>query len=105
MTCTACKELTEITDLTRPYTVRTCAKCGRKIKQRHPGAHGVGLNVQKGDQIVLPAGFLTLSANPLKGTGHFSSAGLKWFAELVFGNRPCNQEAPPRFSCCAAGDP
>ena len=72
-------------DLSRPYVVRACAKCGRPIKLREPGAHGIGFKINKGDQVVMPAEFLTLSANPLKGTGQFSSHGLKWFAEMVFG--------------------
>lgn len=85
MACKACAKLKDITDLSRPYTVRTCKKCGRQIKLRTPGAHGIGIKVKKGEQFVLPAGFLTLSANPLKGSGQFSSHGLSWFAELVFG--------------------
>ncbi len=85
MACKSCEKLEDITDLSRPYTVHTCEKCGRKVKQRNPGAHGIGLNVQKGDQVVLPASFLTMSANPLKATGQFSSYGLKWFAEMMFG--------------------
>jgi hypothetical protein len=85
MACNACEKLKDITDLSRPYVVRTCGSCGRKIRLRTPGAHGIGFKVKKGDQVVLPAGFLTLSANPLKGGGQFSSHGLKLFAEMVFG--------------------
>lgn len=85
MACKACEKLKDITDLSRPYVVRTCKKCGRKIKLRNPGRHGIGFKIEKGDQFVMPAGFLTLSANPLKGTGQFSSEGLKWFAEMIFG--------------------
>jgi hypothetical protein len=33
----------------------------------------------------MPAGFLTMSANPLKGSGQFTSHGLRWFAEMIFG--------------------
>jgi hypothetical protein len=85
MACTECNNLKDITDLTRPYVVRTCGKCGRKIKLRIPGAHGIGFKVEKGDQVVMPAGFLTISANPLKGSGQFTSYGLSWFAEMIFG--------------------
>jgi hypothetical protein len=48
-------------------------------------AVAIGIKVKKGDEFVIPPGFLTLSANPLKGSGQFSSHGLNWFAELVFG--------------------
>jgi len=85
MTCTNCAKLKDITDLNRPYVIRTCKECGRKIKLQAPGAHGIGIKVKKGDEFVIPPGFLTLSANPLKGSGQFSSHGLNWFAELVFG--------------------
>jgi hypothetical protein len=85
MACTECANLRDITDLSRPYVVRTCKKCGRKINLRTSGAHGIGFIVEKGDQFIMPAGFLTMSANPLKGSGRFSSHGLSWFAEMVFG--------------------
>jgi Domain of unknown function (DUF4263) len=85
MACTECNNLKDIADLSRPYVVRTCRRCGRKIKLRIPGAHGIGFKVEKGDQVVMPAGFLTMSANPLKSNGQFTSHGLSWFAEMVFG--------------------
>lgn len=85
MACEACKKLKDIADLSRPYVVRTCKTCGRKIKLRTPGAHGIGFKINEGDQFIMPAEFLTMSANPLKGTGQFTSYGLSWFAEMVFG--------------------
>jgi hypothetical protein len=85
MTCPACAKLKDISDLSRPYTIRTCEKCGRKINLRKPGAHGVGIEVEKGEQFVMPAGFLSISANPLKGSGNLTRHGLNWFAELTFG--------------------
>lgn len=92
MTCKACAKLKDVTDLSRPYTVRTCEECGRKINLRKAGAHGIGIEVKKGEQFVMPAGFLTVSANPLKGSGQFTSHGLSWFAELVFGVDISKQE-------------
>jgi Domain of unknown function (DUF4263) len=85
MACTECDSLNDITDLSRPYVVRTCKKCGREIKLRSPGAHGIGIKIRKGDRFVMPAGFLNMSANPLKSGGQFTSHGLKRFAEMVFG--------------------
>jgi hypothetical protein len=84
MSCKQCDSLDDITDLSRPFVVRTCT-CGRKIKLRSPGAHGIGFKVEKGDEFTIPAGFITLSANPLKGSGQFTSYGMNWFAEMVFG--------------------
>jgi hypothetical protein len=92
MACIECDELKDITDLSRPYVVRTCNKCGRKIKLRTPGAHGIGLEVEKGDQFIMPAGFLTMSANPLKGSGQFTSYGLSRFAETIFVSDIATQE-------------
>jgi hypothetical protein len=85
MACTECNKLKDVTDLSRPYVARTCKKCGRKIKLRTPGAHGIGIKVSEGDEFIMPAGFLTMSANPLKGSGQFTSHGLRWFAEMIFG--------------------
>jgi hypothetical protein len=45
----------------------------------------------------VPASFLAVSANPLKGSGHFTSFGLSWFAELVFGTDISNQEHRDNF--------
>lgn len=85
MTCKNCEKLKDISDLNHPYVVRICKKCGRKIKLRTAGAHGIGIKVEKGDEFVMPPGFLALSANPLKQGGHFTSYGLNLFAERVFG--------------------
>lgn len=85
MACSACDKLIDIADLSRPYVVRTCNECGRSIKLRESGPHGIGFMINKGDRVIMPSEFLTISANPLKGTGQFTSHGLKWFAETVFG--------------------
>ena len=83
VSCDICRQLVDIADITRPYTVKTCT-CGRKIKQRRAGDHGIGLRIEAGDAFVMPAEALRLAANPLKGSGQFSRAGLAWFAELIF---------------------
>jgi hypothetical protein len=84
MSCAKCSEKVDIVDLSRPYVVRTCDSCGRKINLREPGEHGKGFIIEKGDQVVLPADFVKIAANPLKGNGHFSRTGLAWFAQLIF---------------------
>jgi len=84
MTCTKCKHLLDIEDLSSPYVIRTCLKCKRKINLREPGDKGHGIKVVKGDQFIFPKGWLQISANPLKGTGAFTKHGLEWFAKLIF---------------------
>jgi hypothetical protein len=86
MTCEACRNWVEVTDLhAAPYIIRTCRECSRRASLRPPGEHGIGIEVQEGDQPVFPPEFLALAANPLKGTGHFTRHGIAWFAHLVFG--------------------
>ncbi len=84
MPCKACKGKVDIQDLSSPYTIHTCPKCGREIKLREPGNHGRGIRIEKGDRFVFPDGWLKLSPHPLKGTGAFSRHGLDWFAQLTF---------------------
>lgn len=84
MTCKKCVELEDITDLSMPYVVRTCSDCDREIKLRDPGDNGHGIKVEKGDRFVMPDGFLKVSANPLKSSGHLTKHGLGWFAKHIF---------------------
>lgn len=84
MACQKCKNLKDIKDLSSIYVIRTCTKCNRQIKLREKGNKLGGIKIKKGDQVVLPKGFLKLSPNPLKGTGQFSKDGIGWFAEKVF---------------------
>lgn len=84
MPCASCAHLENISDLSTPYVVRTCAKCGRKVNLREPGENGHGIKVEKDDQFKFPKGWLQLAANPLKGTGRFTKPGLGWFAKLIF---------------------
>jgi hypothetical protein len=84
MPCDDCKNKVDIVDLSAPYVIRTCPKCGREIKLREPGDNGYGIKVEKGDRFIFPNGWLKVAANPLKGTGHLTKHGLEWFAKLTF---------------------
>ena len=80
----ACAKIEDVTDSGGLYVIRKCGQCGREMKVREPGKHGIGIQIQKGDQVVMPAGWLAISANPLKASGHLSQHGPNWFAQLVF---------------------
>lgn len=84
MACEECTKWVDIEDPSRPHVVRTCSNCGRKVRLREPGKDGHGIQVNAGDQFVLPAGWLTIAANPLKGAGRLTKHGLEWFAKLIF---------------------
>jgi hypothetical protein len=81
MTCPKCEDIVERPDL--PHAVRQCEVCGRELRIHEPGAHGIGFNIRKGDQVVIPEGWLKFSLNPLKSSGQFSRYGLQWFAEQI----------------------
>ena len=81
MPCPKCEHIVERPDL--PHIVRPCEGCGRTLHIHEPGAHGIGLKIRKGDQVVIPKGWLNLSLNPLKATGQLSRYGLQWFAEQI----------------------
>jgi len=81
MPCLKCEHVVERPDL--PHVVRLCEGCGRELHIHEPGAHGIGFNVRKGDQVAIPKEWLTLSLNPLKSRGQFSRYGLQWFAEQI----------------------
>lgn len=91
MPCSACEKIEDVEDAGGLYVIRKCSQCGRAMKVREPGKHGIGIQVRQGDEVVVPAGWLAISANPLKASGHLSQHGLNWFAQLVFagdlGNR------------------
>jgi hypothetical protein len=76
MTCKSCEEIEDVTETGGPFVIRACSQCGRPIKLREPGKHGIGLQVRAGDQVVIPAEWVKLAANPLKGTGQFTKSGL-----------------------------
>lgn len=81
MPCPACEAVIERPDL--PHTIRKCDGCGRELHVHEPGAHGIGFQIRKGDQVVIPKDWLKLSLNPLKSSGQFTRQGMQWFAELV----------------------
>ena len=84
MSCEACSHLTDIEDLSSPYVVKTCQKCSRKINLRPQAVKGQGIKVEKGDQFIIPQGWIKFSANPLKARGVLTRSGLEWFAKLIF---------------------
>lgn len=86
MPCTACEKIEDVNESGGLYVIRKCAQCGRSMKVREPGKHGIGVEVRKGEQLVMPAGWLKIAANPLKSSRHLTKHGLGWFAQLVFAN-------------------
>lgn len=81
MSCPKCEAIVERPDL--PHVVRKCEGCGRELRIHERGPHGIGFNVRKGDQVVIPGDWLKLSLNPLKSSGQFSRYGLSWFAQQI----------------------
>lgn len=84
MPCELCQNQAEIENLSVPHVIRKCKKCGREMHIRNPGKHGIGIKIDKGDQFIIPSGWLKIHANPLRGTAQLTAAGLSWFAELIF---------------------
>src|ERR1700694_1187985 len=82
MVCAKCQDIVDRQDL--PHCIRTCPSCGRIMYVHEPGEGGRGVLIRAGDQFVTPAGWLKLSANPLRSSGHMFKPGLAWFAELIF---------------------
>jgi hypothetical protein len=82
VSCDLCKDVEERPDV--PHVIHTCEGCGRELRIVKPGKHGKGLKIEKGDRIVIPKEWLQFSFNPLKARGHFTRAGLEWFARLIF---------------------
>jgi hypothetical protein len=84
MSCSICAKEYDISDLSAPYVIRTCATCGREIKIRELEKGGRGIKVTAGDQLVIPPGFIQIALNPLRGTGQLTRSGASWFASQVF---------------------
>lgn len=84
MSCKLCENQVEIGSANIPHVVRKCKACGRVMKIRESGKHGIGIKVQEGDQVIIPNDWLKIHANPLKGTGQLTRAGLQWFAKMIF---------------------
>jgi hypothetical protein len=81
MPCPQCESVVERPDL--PHVVRQCGGCSRELRIHEPGQHGIGFKARKGDTVVIPRDWLTLSLNPLKSRGQFSRYGLQWFAQQI----------------------
>src|ERR1700761_1021289 len=92
MSCKYCQSTVDVSDEDGPYVIRTCAHCGRKMKVRELAKHGLGINIRAGDAPVIPASFLSVSANPLKSRGQLYRPGLAWFIDLVFAADILNQK-------------
>ena len=84
MVCEKCKDTVEIVTEQIPHVIRKCKTCGREMKIREAGDHGIGIRVEKGDRFIIPEGWFRIHANPLKGRGQLTKAGLEWFAKLIF---------------------
>lgn len=84
MSCALCHNISDVDPKSGPYVIRICSQCGREMRTREIGKHGIGINVKEGEQFVIPAEWLITSANPLKGNGNFTRSGLSWFAKLIF---------------------
>lgn len=86
VTCPECAAKLEVSDPTHPYIIRRCPGCGRELKLLPiAGDHGIGIKFeQAGDQLVMPAGSIKISANPRDSPGYLTPAGLKWFSKMVF---------------------
>lgn len=103
MTCKECEHVTERTDI--PHVIRICSGCGRELHIFEPGARGRGLRVRAGDRVVIPAGWIKLSLNPLQSTGQFTRYGIDAFAENLFlggivGERDKFEEALKEMEHC-----
>jgi hypothetical protein len=70
MPCPKCEGALERPDL--PHVLRPCEGCGRVLRIHETGAHGKGMQIRKGDQVVMPADWLRMSRNPLKTNTHFT---------------------------------
>jgi len=83
MECGECGKIVDASANTI-HVIRICSTCGRKIRILEQGENGIGIKIQKGDQFVIPPGWLTISLNPLKSRGQLSRAGIDMFANQIF---------------------
>jgi Domain of unknown function (DUF4263) len=97
MSCAKCEPIANATNTKHPHVLRACPDCGQDYPVLEAGAHGIGIEIRKGDKFVMPAGFITLAANPLKASGQLFPAGLDIFAEMVFGVDIATKEARSDF--------
>lgn len=87
MSCEKCKHIIEHPDI--PHILRKCDNCGRTLRVHEPSSDG--LQCAEGESLVIPAGFLRLSLNPLKASGQLTRHGMQWYArEIFFGDFESN---------------
>ena len=67
-----------------PHLKRQCEECGEIVHVAEPGKGGKGIAIEKGDQFVIPAGFIRLSLDPRKATGKFFRPGINWFVRKLY---------------------
>ncbi len=97
MSCVECSRLSANVDLSQPYCTRTCRKCGQDFNVQERPVSGIGFIIQKDDRVTVPAGFISVSANPLKGGGTLTRSGVSWFAEMIFGTDIAVGDAKENF--------
>jgi hypothetical protein len=50
MTCKMCEQVEDVSEADGLYVIRKCSQCGRAMRLREPGKHGIGVQIHKGDQ-------------------------------------------------------
>ena len=95
MSCEACRVIEAAVDPNAPHVLRKCATCGSDYRALDRPKDGIGIDVKAGDRFILPAEFIRIAANPLKGSGQLSRAGLTWFAEQMFDLEAMKVERTP----------
>jgi hypothetical protein len=93
MTCEKCKDVVDVDPKAGPYITQVCSGCGRNMMIRRPGKHGIGIEIRAGEKFTIPAGWITIAANPLKGNGHLTRHGLHYFSSKVFSGDINKREA------------
>ena len=81
MPCSHCDSIVESPNV--PHVVRHCESCGRELRIHEPGKHGIGMVIRKGDRVVIPSGFIRMSLNPLRSSGHLTHDGIQMYAKMV----------------------
>jgi hypothetical protein len=67
-----------------PHTSSTCSTCGRMRHYVRPGKDGKGMQIEVGETVTLPAGWLTLSFDPALACGRLSRAGVPFLLKQLF---------------------
>lgn len=85
MTCPVCEPIDAAVDPRFIYVSRNCDACGVEHRAQEVANEGYGITLRAGDRVEIPAGLLSLAANPLKSSGQLTREGLAMFAEQMFG--------------------